>query len=68
MLTASATGNAEELGQMRSWPRTPSGSPATLGDLGTAETLTGHAEALAVGSDIPHRQANTLFCRGLLRP
>jgi DNA-binding CsgD family transcriptional regulator/tetratricopeptide (TPR) repeat protein len=36
------------------------------GDVATAKTLTGHAEALASGSEIPHRQANALYCRGLL--
>jgi DNA-binding CsgD family transcriptional regulator/tetratricopeptide (TPR) repeat protein len=33
---------------------------------GTAQALTGHATALAAGSEIPHRQANALYCRGLL--
>ena len=37
-----------------------------IGDLGTAQTLTGHAAALAAESEIPHRQANALYCRGLL--
>jgi DNA-binding CsgD family transcriptional regulator/tetratricopeptide (TPR) repeat protein len=36
------------------------------GDLSTAQTLTGHADTLADGSEIPHRQANALYCRGLL--
>jgi DNA-binding CsgD family transcriptional regulator len=36
------------------------------GDLGTAQTLAGHAAVLAAGSQIPHRQANALYCRGLL--
>jgi DNA-binding CsgD family transcriptional regulator len=36
------------------------------GDLATAEALTGHAAALAAGSEIPHRQASALYCRGLL--
>ena len=36
------------------------------GDLATAKTLVGHTEALASGSEIPHRQANALYCRGLL--
>ena len=31
-----------------------------------AQELTGRAEALAAGSEIPHRQANALYCRGLL--
>ncbi len=36
------------------------------GDLRTAKTLAGQADALATGSEIPHRQANALYCRGLL--
>ena len=36
------------------------------GDPGTAQALAGHATALAAGSEIPHRQANALYCRGLL--
>jgi DNA-binding NarL/FixJ family response regulator len=36
------------------------------GDVGTAQTLAGHAAALAANSEIPHRQANALYCRGLL--
>jgi tetratricopeptide (TPR) repeat protein len=35
------------------------------GDPGAARALTGHADALAAGSEIPHRQANALYCRGL---
>ena len=36
------------------------------GDLSLAQELTGRAEALAAESEIPHRQANALYCRGLL--
>jgi DNA-binding CsgD family transcriptional regulator len=36
------------------------------GDLSTAQTLAGHAVRFASGSEIPHRQANELYCRGLL--
>jgi DNA-binding CsgD family transcriptional regulator len=36
------------------------------GDLGTAQSVAGHAAALAAESEIPHRQANSLYCRGLL--
>ena len=39
---------------------------ARTGDLGTARALTGRAAGLAADSDIPHRQANALCCRGLL--
>jgi DNA-binding CsgD family transcriptional regulator len=36
------------------------------GDLSTAESLAGRADAVAARSHIPHRQANSLYCRGLL--
>jgi len=36
------------------------------GDLGTGRALAGQADALAAGSQTPHRQANALYCRGLL--
>ena len=36
------------------------------GDRGTAETVTKQAAALADGSPVPHRQANALYCRGLV--
>jgi DNA-binding CsgD family transcriptional regulator len=36
------------------------------GEKVTAETLTEQAALLAVGSEIPHREANELYCRGLL--
>jgi DNA-binding CsgD family transcriptional regulator/tetratricopeptide (TPR) repeat protein len=36
------------------------------GSLSLAQELTGRAEALAAESEIPHRQANALYCRGLL--
>jgi DNA-binding CsgD family transcriptional regulator len=40
---------------------------ATLtGNLPVGETIAGHAAALAADSEIPHRRANALFCRGLL--
>ena len=39
---------------------------AATGDLTTAQSLAGHATALAAESRIPHREANALYCRGLL--
>ena len=39
---------------------------AQTGDLGTAQSVAGQAAALAAGSEIPHRQANALYCRGQL--
>jgi tetratricopeptide (TPR) repeat protein len=36
------------------------------GDLSTAQDLAGRAAALGAESEIPHQQANALYCRGLL--
>ena len=36
------------------------------GEPGIAQALADHAAALAADSEIPHRQANALYCRGLL--
>ena len=36
------------------------------GDPDTGQALAGQAAALAAESEIPHRQANALYCRGLL--
>jgi DNA-binding CsgD family transcriptional regulator/tetratricopeptide (TPR) repeat protein len=36
------------------------------GDLSTAQALAGRAATLAAESEIPHRQANALYCRSLL--
>jgi DNA-binding CsgD family transcriptional regulator/tetratricopeptide (TPR) repeat protein len=66
VLTAGFTGNAEDLDEIEELVADAVRLAGEVGDLATAETLTGHAEALAAGSDIPHRQANMLFCRGLL--
>ena len=39
---------------------------ARTGDLEAAKSLAGQAAKLAKGSEIPHRQANALYCEGLL--
>jgi DNA-binding CsgD family transcriptional regulator len=36
------------------------------GDKATAQTLAGQAAVLAAGSQIPHRQASVLYCRGMI--
>jgi DNA-binding CsgD family transcriptional regulator len=66
MLTAGFAENAEELDEIEDLLADAVRLAAQTGDLGTARDLTGHAAALAEGSEIPHRQANALYCRGLL--
>src|SRR6201999_2576307 len=36
------------------------------GDKETAQALAGKAAELAAGSQIPHRQASVLYCRGMI--
>jgi DNA-binding CsgD family transcriptional regulator len=66
VLTAGFTGNAEDLDEIEELAADAVRLACEIGDLDMAETLTEHAEALAVSSGIPHRQGNTLYCRGLL--
>jgi DNA-binding CsgD family transcriptional regulator/tetratricopeptide (TPR) repeat protein len=66
VLTTGFTGNAEELDEIEELVADAVRLACESGDFGAAETLTGHAEALAASSGIAHRQGNTLYCRGLL--
>jgi tetratricopeptide (TPR) repeat protein len=65
-LTAAFDGNAEDLGELEDLLGEAVRLAIGAGDQDTAGTLAGHADALAAGSEIPHRQANALYCRGLL--
>ena len=65
-LTAGFAGNTEELEEIEDLLADAVRLATETGDLSTAKTLAGHAGALAAESDIPHRQANALYCRGLL--
>jgi DNA-binding CsgD family transcriptional regulator/tetratricopeptide (TPR) repeat protein len=65
-LTAGVESNAEELDEIEDLLPDGVRLATKLGDTGTAQALTGQAEALAEDTAIPHRQANALFCRGLL--
>ncbi len=65
-LMAGFAGNTEELDEFEDLLGDAVRLAARTGNLSTAKTLAGHAAALAAGSGIPHRQANALYCRGLL--
>ena len=65
-LTDAFDGNTEEVEEIEDLLADAVRLAAETGDLGTAQALAGHAAALAAGSEIPHRQANALYCRGLL--
>jgi DNA-binding CsgD family transcriptional regulator/tetratricopeptide (TPR) repeat protein len=66
VLTAGLAENTEELEEIEDLFADGVRLAMKIGDIGTAQALTGHAAALAAGSEIPHRQANALYCRGLL--
>jgi DNA-binding CsgD family transcriptional regulator len=65
-LTADFAGEAEELDDIEDLLADAVRLATEIGDVATAKSLAGHATALASDSQIPHRQANALCCRGLL--
>jgi DNA-binding CsgD family transcriptional regulator len=65
-LTDPFDGNTQELDEIEDLLADAVRLAIETGDLNTARSLAGHAAALADGSAIPHRQANALYCRGLL--
>jgi len=65
-LTAELDGNTEELEEIEDLLADAVRLAIETGDLSTAQTLAGHAATLAAESEIPHRQANVLYCRGLV--
>jgi DNA-binding CsgD family transcriptional regulator/tetratricopeptide (TPR) repeat protein len=65
-LTAGFAGHTEELDEIEDLLADAVRLATKIGDLGTAQALAGHAAAFAAESEIPHREANALYCRGLL--
>ena len=65
-LTAGFANSTEDLGEIEDLLANAVRLATQTGDLDTAQALAGHAAALAAESEIPHRQANALYCRGLL--
>ena len=65
-LTDMVNGNTEQLEEIEDLLADAVRLATQTGDQDTAQALTGHAAALAAGSEIPHRKADALYCRGLL--
>ena len=65
-LTEAFDSNTEEIQEFEDLLADAVRLATETGDLGTAHSLAGHAAAIAGGSEIPHRQANAHYCRGLL--
>jgi DNA-binding CsgD family transcriptional regulator len=65
-LTEAFNGNPEEVEEIEDLLPAAVRLASETGDSSTARALAGQAAALAAESKIPHRQANALYCRGLL--
>ena len=65
-LTDVVDGNAEQLEEIEDLLADGVRLATQTGDLGTARALAGHAAALAARSEVPHREADALYCHGLL--
>jgi DNA-binding CsgD family transcriptional regulator/tetratricopeptide (TPR) repeat protein len=66
VLTAAFDGSPDDLGETEDLLMDAVRLALKTGDKWTAQTLAGQAAALAEGSQVPHRQANALYCRGLI--
>ena len=66
VLTTGFADNKEELEEIEDLFADAVRLAAEIGDLDTATAIAGHAAALAAESEVPHRRANALYCRGLL--
>jgi DNA-binding CsgD family transcriptional regulator len=66
VLTAAFDGNPDDLGDIEDLLMDAVRLATKTGRKSTAQTLTGQADTLAEGSQIPHRQANALYCRGMV--
>jgi DNA-binding CsgD family transcriptional regulator len=65
-LTGAFDGSPEEVDEIEDLLADAVRLATETGDQGTAQVLTDQAAALAAGSDIPHQQADALYCRALL--
>jgi DNA-binding CsgD family transcriptional regulator/tetratricopeptide (TPR) repeat protein len=65
-LTVEFADNKEELEEIEDLLADAVRLATKVGDLGTAKAIAGHAVTLAAESEIPHRQANALYCHALL--
>jgi DNA-binding CsgD family transcriptional regulator len=65
-LTIALNSNTEELAETEDLFADAVRLATQTGDLSTGQALAAHAATLATDSEIPHRQANALYCRGLL--
>ncbi len=65
-LTAGFADNKEELDEIENLFADAVRLATKTGDLSTAKAIADHAVTLAAESEVPHRQANALYCHSLL--
>jgi DNA-binding CsgD family transcriptional regulator/tetratricopeptide (TPR) repeat protein len=66
ILTTTLDSNSADLGEIEDLLGDAVRLALKVDDKATAQTLAGQAATLAEGSTIPHRQANALYCRGMV--
>jgi DNA-binding CsgD family transcriptional regulator len=66
VLTATFDDNPEDLGEIEDLLADAVRLALRVGDKNIAQTVTEQTATLAVGSGIPHLQANALYCRGMV--
>jgi DNA-binding CsgD family transcriptional regulator/tetratricopeptide (TPR) repeat protein len=65
-LTAGFADETEELEEIEDLLADAVRIATTIGDVAAAEALTDRAAALGAGSEVPRRDANALYCQGLI--
>jgi DNA-binding CsgD family transcriptional regulator len=66
ILTAPFDGTPDDLGEIEDLLSDAVRLAVKVGDKATAQTITAQAAILAEGSEIPSRQANALYCKGMV--
>jgi DNA-binding CsgD family transcriptional regulator len=66
ILTSAIDGNPDDLGEIEDLLVDAVRLAVKIGDTATAKAVSGQVATLAEGSEIPHQQANALYCRGMV--
>jgi DNA-binding CsgD family transcriptional regulator len=66
VLTSALDANPDDLGEIEELLSEAVRLAVKIGDRTTAQSVTTRAAGFAEGSEIPHRQANALYCRGMV--
>ncbi|HEX7163138.1 MAG TPA: AAA family ATPase [Trebonia sp.] len=66
VLTAAFAGSPDDLGEIEELIGDAVRLAVKTEDKATAQAITAQATALAEGSEVPHRQANALYCQGMV--